>query len=125
MGILSLSVVGIVMSNSWEGTSLGRVVVGVSISSRIKVELHVVVSIEWSEKPVEWTLLTLLIVMNGLVLVVALFEQLLVDGVIIAVVFDHGGLLFEIGSRVPLIGHGGLVAHVSGESIAAEGAGCQ
>ena len=124
MGILSLSVVGIVMSKSWECTSLGRVVIGMRISSRIKIELHVVVSIKWSEKPVEWTLLTLLSVMNGLALVVALFEHLLVDGVIIAVVLDHGGLLFEIWSRIPLIGHGGLVAHVPGESITGDEAGC-
>lgn len=66
MGILSLSVVGIVMSNSWECTILGSVVIGVGVSSRIKVELHVVVSIKWSEKPVEWTLLTLLSAVNGL-----------------------------------------------------------
>jgi len=126
MRILSRNVVGIVMSKSWECTLLGAVVIGVSISSSVKVWLNIVVGVKWSEKPVERTLLALLTAMNLLVCLVALFEYLLVDGVIIDIIrFNHGSLLFEIWSRVPLIGHGVLVAHVLGESITGDEAGCQ
>ena len=125
MRILSLNVVGIVMSKSWECTPLGAVVIGVSISSIVKVWAHIVVGVKWSEKPVERTLLGLLTAMTFLVLLVALVEYLLVDGVIIDIIrFNHGSLLFEIWSRVPLIGHGVLVAHVLGESITGDEAGC-